>query len=431
MFTPETVEREGEGVTTKASALTVGGLPVWLLCLFIALLALGTDEFVISGILPDVAADLGVSPGTGGQLVTVFAIAFAFGAPVLAFLTDRFEKKRVLVAALAVFALANVAVAVSDVFAVTIVMRIVAGLAAAAVSPTAMAIAGMAAPPGRDGRYLAVVTAGLTVALFTGVPFGSLLGNLISWRATFVLIAAVSALVCVLSVFLAPSVPGGASTSIAERLAPARNPRVLAMVLAMLLSGAGGLMFYSYLGTILMTDLGASSAAVTWALLIVGVVGVVAVFMGGALSDRFGPRTARIGVLGGHALGLGALATFLGVSLGGGLVVLFVLIGLWAVFAWALSPVMQASIMGSAAGNPMLAMSLGISGLYAGSAIGAAIGGYLIDNFGPGAVPLVGTVWLVVAAGLATVRTVPSAVPGERSPQGGSAPARSDVAEAS
>lgn len=395
-------------MTTRTSSPSIGGLPVWLLCLFVALLALGTDEFVISGILPNVAADLDVSPGTGGQLVTAFAIAFALGAPVLAFLLDRFEKKAVLVCALAVFALANLAVAVSDVFVVTLVLRILAGLAAAAVSPTAMAIAGMAAPPGRDGRYLAVVTAGLTVALFTGVPFGALLGNLISWRATFVLIAVVSALVCILCMFLAPSVPGGSGTSIGERLAPARNPRVLAMVLAMLLSGAGGLMFYSYLGTILSTDLGAGSGTVTGALLVVGIVGVFAVFMGGALTDRFGPRPARIMVLGGHVVTLGALAAYLGLS-SGGLVFLFVLIGLWAVFAWALSPIMQASIMESSAGNPMLALALGISGLYGGSAIGAAIGGYLIDNFGPAAVPLVGTVWLVIAVALATLRTAPAA----------------------
>ena len=170
-------------MSTRTSSTSIAGLPVWLLCLFVAMLALGTDEFVISGILPDVAADLDVSPGTGGQLVTAFAIAFALGAPVLAFLVDRFEKKTVLIAALAVFALANLAVAVSEVFVVTLVLRIVAGLAAAAVSPTAMAIAATAAPPGREGRYLAVVTAGLTVALFTGVPFGALLGNLISWRA--------------------------------------------------------------------------------------------------------------------------------------------------------------------------------------------------------------------------------------------------------
>ncbi len=418
-------------MTTRTSSPSIGGLPVWLLCLFVALLALGTDEFVISGILPAVAADLDVSPGTGGQLVTAFAIAFALGAPVLAFLTDRFEKKAVLVSALAVFALANLAVAVSDAFAVTFVLRIVAGLAAAAVSPTAMAIAATAAPPGRDGRYLAVVTAGLTVALFTGVPFGALLGNLISWRATFVLIAVVSALVCILCIFLAPSVPGGSGTSIGERLAPARNPRVLAMVLAMLLSGAGGLMFYSYLGTILSTDLGAGSGTVIGALLVVGIVGVVAVFMGGALTDRFGPRPARVMVLGGHAVTLGALAAYLGLSSGGSLVFLFVLIGLWAVFAWALSPVMLASIMASSAGNPMLALALGISGLYAGSAIGAAIGGYLIDNFGPGAVPLVGTVWLVIAVALATVRTAPAAAPAEHLEKADTASARSDVTGAS
>ncbi|GAA4716080.1 MFS transporter [Promicromonospora umidemergens] len=389
------------------TSLRVAGYPVWLLCLFVGMLALGTDEFVISGILPDVARDLGVSPGTAGLLVAAFAITFAVGAPILAFLTDRLNKKAVLTWALVIFAVANLAVAVSDVFVLTLVLRAVAGLAAAAVSPTCMVIAGMAAPEGKSGRYLAVVTAGLTVALFTGVPFGAFLGDALSWRATFVLIAVVAALVAVLSAILAPSVPGGSPTALAARLAPVRNPRVLALVAAMFLSGAGGLMFYSYLGTIFTEQLGADSSDVTLALLLVGLVGVMAVFFGGYLTDRLSPRPARLVVLGGHCLALGALAAYFGLGAGFGFA-LFVLIAVWSVFAWALSPVIQAGIMSVADGQPMLAMSLGISGLYGGSAVGAALGGYLIDNFGPVAIPLVGTFWLAIAILCATVRPAPA-----------------------
>lgn len=395
------------------SHLRVAGYPVWLLCLFVGMLALGTDEFVISGILPDVARDLGVSPGTAGLLVAAFAVTFAVGAPILAFLTDRLNKKAVLTWALAIFAVANLAVAVSDVFVLTLVLRAIAGLAAAAVSPTCMVIAAMAAPEGKSGRYLAVVTAGLTVALFTGVPFGAFLGDALSWRATFVLIAVVGALVAVLSAFLAPSVPGGPATPLGARLAPVRNPRVLALVAAMFLSGAGGLMFYSYLGTIFTEQLDADSSDVTLALLLVGLVGVGAVFFGGYLTDRLSPRPARLVVLGGHCLALGALAAYFGFGAGFGFA-LFVLIAVWSVFAWALSPVIQAGIMSVADGQPMLAMSLGISGLYGGSAVGAAIGGYLIDNFGPVAIPLVGTLWLAVAVLCAAVR--PAAVKGSDVP---------------
>ncbi|WP_197321517.1 MFS transporter [Saccharomonospora sp. NB11] len=389
------------------STSTTAKYPVWLLALFVGMLALGTDEFVISGILPEVADDLGVSLGSAGQLVTAFAFAFALGAPVLAFLTDRLDRKKLLTAGLLVFALANVAVAISDSFVLTLVLRIVAGLAAAVVSPTCMAIAGMAAPEGRNGRYLAVVTAGLTVALFTGVPFGSFLGHAISWRATFGLIALVSAVVLVLCHFLAPAVPGGTTTGLAARLAPVRNPRVLFLVLAMFLSGCGGLMFYNYLGGIFTAQLDASATQITVALLIVGLVGVLAVFFGGTLTDKTGPRRAAATILGGHCLALGGLAVYLSTTASGVTLAIFVLVGVWSVFAWALSPVMQAGIMTASPEQPMLAMSLGISGLYGGSAVGAAVGGYLLDQHGPSMIPVVGTVFLAVAVVSAVLGTRP------------------------
>lgn len=391
------------------SAPTTARYPVWLLALFVGMLALGTDEFVISGILPEVAADLGVSLGSAGQLVTAFALAFALGAPVLAFLTDRLDRKKLLTAGLLVFTLANLVVAISDAFALTLGLRVVAGLAAAVVSPTCMAIAGTAAPEGRNGRYLAVVTAGLTVALFTGVPFGSFFGHALSWRATFGLIALVSAVVLVLCHFLTPAVPGGTTTGLAARLSPIRDSRVLFLVGAMFLSGCGGLMFYNYLGGIFTARLNASAANVTAALLIVGLVGVLAVLFGGILTDKTGPRRAATFVLGGHCLALGGLALYLGNTTGSVTLAIFVLVGVWSIFAWALSPVMQAGIMAASPQRAMLAMSLGISGLYGGSAVGAAVGGYLLDQHGPATIPVVGTVFLAVAVVSAVLGTRPVA----------------------
>lgn len=371
-------------------------LPGWLVLLFIATLALGTDEFVISGILPDVAADLGVSTGRAGLLVTAFALAFCLGAPVAAFLTDRMDKRTVLVAGLVVFAASNALMAVTSTFALAVLIRVAAGLAAAAVSPTAMAIAGAGAPAGREGRYLAVATAGLTVALFTGVPLGTLVGQAASWRATFVLIAVIAVVVAALSAWLTPRIPGNDPTPLSVRLAPIRSWPTMSLVMAMLLCGAGGLMFYSYLGAIVEEKLGASPASVTWTLLLVGVVGLVAVFGGGALTDARGARTGRLIIVGGHALALLALGSFLASGGGYGLGFL-ALVAIWSVFSWALSPAMQASIMSVDPQHAMLSMALGISGLYGGSAIGAAVGGPLIDNYGAAAVPLSAAVFVAGA----------------------------------
>lgn len=354
-------------------------LPAWLALLFVAMLALGTDEFVISGILPAVATDLGVTVGQAGYLVTAFALAFCLGAPAIAVVTDQIDKKRVLIWAMAIFAFANALMVVVDDFWLAMVLRIAAGLAAAAASPTAMAIAGGAAPDGQQGRYLAITTSGLTVALFTGVPAGALIGDLYSWRATFALIALIGALAAITVGASAPSIAGGDRVGLATRLAPVRNRYIMALVAAMFLCGTGGLMFYNYLGALLDTKLDGTPDQVTAALFIVGIVGVAAVFFGGALTDKTSPRTARAIIVGRHAFALLALAILLTVTTTVTLI-LFVLIGFWSIFAWALSPAIQAGIMAIDPERAMLALALGISGLYGGSAVGAAIGGFLIDN---------------------------------------------------
>lgn len=398
------------------TSTTRSSLPAWLGLLFVAMLALGTDEFVISGILPAVATDLGVTAGQAGYLVTAFALAFCLGSPVIAVLTDQIDKKRVLIWGLVAFALANALIVVVDIFWLALVLRVAAGLAAAAASPTAMAIAGGAAPDGQEGRYLAVATSGLTVALFTGVPAGALIGDLHSWRATFALIAIVAALAAAAAACSAPSVAGGDRVDLATRLTPIRNPYIMTLVGAMFLCGTGGLMFYNYLGALFQTKLDGTPTQVTAALLVVGIIGVVAVFLGGALTDKSGPRTARAVIVGGHSIALLALAILLTHTTTVTLA-LFVLIGIWSIFAWALSPAVQAGIMAIDPQRAMLALALGISGLYGGSAVGAAVGGYLIDNHSASSIPYLGAAvvalaWLLTLPARRTADTTTDHHPG-------------------
>lgn len=136
---------------------------LWLSALFIATLALGTDEFVIAGVLNRVASDLSTTPGAG-QLVTGFALAFELGAPVLAVWLDRFSHKNVLVAGLTVFVIANLGCALVSGLLGLLILRIIAGLSAATVSTTRCS----RSPEGKQGIFLSAVTSGLTVALFMG-----------------------------------------------------------------------------------------------------------------------------------------------------------------------------------------------------------------------------------------------------------------------
>ncbi|MFY1693369.1 MFS transporter [Plantactinospora sp. WMMB782] len=377
-------------------------LPGWLVGLFFATLALGTDEFVIAGLLPELATDLQITTGTAGQLITVFALTFALGAPLVAVVLDPYPRRRVILAALAVFAVANLAAAIAPTFGVLVALRAVAGLAAAVVSSTAFAVAAQGAPPDRQGRYLSVVTAGLTVALFTGVPVGAWVGALFGWRSTFVLIAVVAfAAMIVLGAGL-PHLEGSPATSLVERLGPLHNTRVLRLVLAVFLSGVGGLMFYSYISALLAHDQG-DTGALPWVLLVIGIIGVPSALLGGRLADRYGGRRSRLVVVGGHALALALVGVLHAMSVPFPLLLLG--IATWSVFAWALNPPLQASTIEAAPDALMIAISLNISGLYLGTAAAAGIGGMIVD--GPGAlwIPFAAAIALALAWVSASFRT--------------------------
>lgn len=390
--------------------------PVWLAALFIATLALGTDEFVIAGVLNVIAADLGVTPGAAGQLVTGFAFAFALGAPLLAVWLDRHPRRVVLAGGLAAFVLANLGCALALDLSVLLAFRVVAGLSAAAVSVTAFAAAAEGAPEGRQGAHLSVVTAGLTVALFTGVPVGTWVAGAWGWRSTFLFVAAGAAVAAVIAVLTMPRLPGVGRGDLLTRLAPLRNPGVVRVVVAIFLCGTGGLMFYTYLGPIAAFTLG-DDGALPVLLLIVGLVGFGSALLGGRLTDTFGARRARLAILGGHAIALGLAAALVvagapGWLFAGG-------IGLWSVFAWALNPPMQASAIRAAPEAAMTAVSLNISGLYLGTAAAGAVGGLVLDHLGASAVPVVGTValvaaWLVAAPAIRSRAESPRQLPSRR-----------------
>jgi len=154
--------------------------------------ALGTDAFVISGVLPRIANDLGVTLPQAGLLITVFSGVDAFAAPVMAVGTGTASRRRLLMASLACFTAANALAAVAPSFAMMIVARDAAALVAGLYMPAASATAATVAPMSERGRALAAVLSGLTVATALGVPLGTLIGQALDWRYTFLFVAALS-----------------------------------------------------------------------------------------------------------------------------------------------------------------------------------------------------------------------------------------------
>ncbi|MFC7546600.1 MFS transporter [Plantactinospora sp. GCM10030261] len=372
-------------------------VPGWLYVLFLALLTTATDEFVIAGVLPRIATDLRLSPSVVGQLVTVFALAYAVGAPTLAVVVARWPRRTVLVCGLAVFVLANVASAIAPSFGVLLAARVGAALAAAVITSAAFGTAAAGAPPGQQGRYLAVTTAGMTVALFTGVPVGTVLGDLVGWRATFWLIAAVGTVTAIGLLMTVPTLPGEAPpATLGQRLAPLRSRAALRLVAVTFLAAGGGLMFYTYLGVyVARTGAGRPLSVV---LLVAGVAGLTGALLSGRAVDRLGARFSLRLVLGGHALALLVIAGagFLGVGGPPGLVMLLVLVALWSMFAWGLTPPVQGSMfvaVGPAAAMPALALN--VAGLYLGTSVAGALGGLVLAAADARLIPLLGALFLV------------------------------------
>lgn len=385
----------------------MSGLPGWLYVLFLTLLATATDEFIIAGVLPSVADDLGVGVAAAGQLVTAFAVVYALGAPTLAVVCERLPRRAVMVGALAVFVVANAAAAVAPGYWWLMSARIVAALCAAVVTSAAFATAAAGAPDGAQGRYLGVVTAGMTAALFTGVPAGAWLAGALGWRATFWLIAAVGALAALGLLVTAPAVPGAAPASLRQRLAPLGRPAVLRLVTVTFLAASGGLMFYTYLGAYTAEVASRSYGLLSFLFFLVGAAGLAGALLAGRSTDAWGPRRSLRLVIGGHAITLG-LATALIFSGWSNPYVLAGVIGCWAVFAWGLNPPIQGSIL-TAAGpdSGMTALALNISGLYLGTGVAAALGGTVIDMVGVRHVPLAATVLMVLSFALTLLPSAP------------------------
>ncbi|MHB1628690.1 MAG: MFS transporter [Bacilli bacterium] len=344
---------------------------LWLLAL--GTFALGTDLFVIAGVLPSIAANLRISVTAAGWLLTAFAITYAVGSPILAASTGRMPRKTVLLAALAVFTIANAAAAAAPDYAVLLIARILAALAAALYTPTASAVAALTASPQQRGRALAIVTAGMTVSIVIGVPLGAWISAALSWRFTLALVAGLGALATAgLAVFI-PPVSAPPSPSLRERLLPLRRASVISALFVTVVATAGGFTVYTYLAPYLTVVDRLGSSEVGFFLLWYGAFSVLGNLLGGHGADRFGPRRViRMGLL----IVCASLALLNQAA--HSLPAATVAIAVWATAGWLFQAPQQQRLISLTQASPTIALSLNGSAIYLGIAIGSAVGGFML-----------------------------------------------------
>nr|WP_309235826.1 MFS transporter [Amycolatopsis sp. SID8362] len=250
-------------------------------------MAVGTDAWVVAGFLPALARDMAVPVSAAGWSVTVFALAYVVGAPVLAAATSTRSPRRVIAAALTVLGLANVLCAISAGFGMFLTGRVIAALAASLVTPVAGVLSARVAGERHRGRALALVVSGLTLATAIGVPLGSVVADIVSWRGALLVVGVLAWVAAVTIRLTAPDPgPGGAQT-VRDRLAPLARPRVLAVLGLTIVGMAAAYVPYAYAARLLPEHSGGWLAVLLMAYGVGAVAGSVCT---GVLTDRIGPR---------------------------------------------------------------------------------------------------------------------------------------------
>ena len=368
-------------------------LPLSLGWLALGAFAIGTESFMVAGLLPVLAADLQISAARAGQLVLLFALSYAIGSPLMAALLARFGRRRLLVVSLAAFSGLTLAASMAHGFVQLALARVALGLVAGVFLPTASAVAAVMVSPALRGRALAIVTGGGTVAVALGVPLGAWIAGWGGWRTAYLLIAAVAALA---TWGLALGLPRElAQAPVAEKRAPAfaiaREPGVLPGLLVSLLWATGGFSFYTYIALFLSHTLGFGAEGTGAVFFAIGVAAAIGTAAGGWATDHFGADRMAQGFALMLVLILGGLS-FAAQMLPHGLALPAIvgLSALWGFAGWGFGPAQAVRLIRLAPERAPMTLSLNASAIYLGIAAGSGLGGVAIELFGVGTVGWVG-----------------------------------------
>ena len=268
-------------------------MPIALLALTLSAFAIGTTEFVIVGLLPTIAADLGVSLPSAGLLVSLYALGVAVGAPVLTALTGKIARKTLLLSLMVLFTLGNLLAWKSPGYETLVIARILTGLAHGVFFSIGSTIATSLVPKDKAASAIAIMFTGLTVALVTGVPLGTFIGQHFGWRETFLAVSALGVVAFVGSLLYVPSnIAHSKPASLLQQVQVLAQPRLL-LVYAMTAVGYGGsFIAFTYLAPILQQVSGFSASAVGVVMLVYGVSVAFGNIWGGRLADKQGPVSA-------------------------------------------------------------------------------------------------------------------------------------------
>jgi MFS transporter, DHA1 family, inner membrane transport protein len=381
------VERDAPPQVTATPRAAGGGVPVWLSLLALALggFGIGTTEFASMGVLPNVAGDLGVSIPSAGHLISAYALGVVVGAPLFAVLTARVPRKALLLGLLAAFTVFNGASAVAPGFGWLFAARFASGLPHGAFFGIGAIVAAALVPPERRSRAISMMMLGLTVANIAGVPLSTWLGQRLGWRSTYATVAVIGVLALAAVARLVPRVAAQTGASPVQELGALRRPQVWLTLLVGAIGFGGFFAVYSYISPTLQTAAGYPAAAIPAVLALWGVGMTLGTIAGGRLADWSLPKSIWIGL----GCVTGTLLTFPLASHQP------VLASCWVFLLGAsgslMLPGLQTRLIDVAGHAQSLGAALNHSALNIANALGAFLGGLVLDaGFGYTSPALVG-----------------------------------------
>jgi DHA1 family inner membrane transport protein len=388
-------------------------MPLPLIALFLAAFAFGTTEFVIAGVLPEVAEGLGVSIPSAGTLVSGYALGIAIGGPLLTLATPRVPRRTLLLGLVAVFTLGQVACALAPGFTSMLALRIAVAVAHGTYFGVAMVVATGLVSDERRGMAVALVLAGLTVSGIVGVPAGTAIGNLWGWRATFWAMTVLGVVAAFAIALLIPATKAAAArpASLGREIGVLGRQQVWTSLIVMLMLMLAQFVPYTYITPLLQTVTGLSVETVPWVLLASGVGATLGVFIGGKVA---GSRlmTALIAMLAMQAVVMAAMYVVAPYPLPMLLVVM-----VWGALNFSIGTAVQTRILRWTADAPNLASSLIPSGFNVGIAIAAFVGATMLNAGLPyRTLPLVGVAAMAVAVVAAFLSKITERRSGSRPP---------------
>ncbi len=350
-------------------------MPIALFALTLSAFAIGTTEFVIVGLVPTIAQDLGVSLPSAGLLVSLYAAGVAVGAPVLTALTGRFNRKWVLLGLMMLFIAGNLLAWQAPGYGSLITARILTGLAHGVFFSIGSTIATSLVAKDKEASAIAIMFTGLTVALVTGVPLGTWIGQTFGWRATFLVVSALGLLALIGSALLIPgNLKRSAPATLGQQLKVLTHPRLLLVYAITILGYGGTFTAFTFLAPILEQTTGFAPSMVSLIMLVYGASVAIGNLYGGRLADRLGPIPALTLIF----AGLVAILLVLSVSAVHPVAAVLTIL-VWGAFAFGNVPGLQVYVVKLAERYVPeavdVASGLNIAAFNIGIALGSVVGG--------------------------------------------------------